>query len=141
MRRKGRPFHRGSDPRREVRRERAPEAKRAPTALDRAWAAGFLEGEGCFVQRKWTRQVSVIGVQVNPEPLLRLQEVFGGSVHLNSRPKGNQQQAYRWVVHGERARRVMVAVYAFMSATRRTQIQRAYGGIPNLAHGCQTELF
>ena len=57
------------------------------------WAAGFLEGEGFFTVKRSKQQLKrgdlvavytsyVIGAsQVNTEPLLRLQEIFGGRIH------------------------------------------------------------
>jgi hypothetical protein len=59
-----------------------------------AWAAGFLDGEGCFGLygsgasknvHKATRQPTVSATQVDPAPLLRLTLMFGGKIRRQSR--------------------------------------------------------
>lgn len=61
---------------------------------DLHWAAGFLEGEGCFHFSK-ARHLHVSVAQVNKEPLDRLRNIFrGGSLYLHKykdHPKLNFQ--------------------------------------------------
>ncbi len=57
-------------------------AIRKPSIRDLEWAAGFLEGEGSFVTTVTTQLVTA--VQENPDPLIRLLEIFGGKVKEES---------------------------------------------------------
>jgi len=84
-------------------------------AHDLYWIAGFLEGEGCFYNR---RQMRVIASQVNLEPLERLQALVGGVV----KPK-KHQTIYEWVAWGPRAAGIAMTLYPLLS--RRRQLQAA----------------
>lgn len=95
---------------------RVPDAAREPSAVDIAWAAGFLEGEGSFTA---TSSPIVTATQVNREPLERLQEIFGGSIKYHA---SQAHPAYYWRACGNRARTVMDAVYELLSQRRRSQI-------------------
>jgi hypothetical protein len=56
-----------------------------PTDTDHAWAAGFLDGEGCFyIGRKGPRgwRVSLSASQNNRSPLDKLATMYGGTVHV-----------------------------------------------------------
>src|SRR5439155_26696382 len=62
---------------------RSPSATISPTIRDLEWAAGFLEGEGAFGaygNPPRARYPRVSASQVNPAPLLRLQQIFGGRI-------------------------------------------------------------
>lgn len=110
-------------------RRNVPNATRSPTESDVAWVAGFLEGEGHFRRsyssrdRHGTEQVSA--GQVDREPLYKLQELFGGGIHIKKRSKWGMNDIFYWQVTGERARVLMRAVEPLMSARRRDQIRRA----------------
>jgi hypothetical protein len=60
-----------------------------------AWAAGFHEGEGHIALRKNGGLVATVS-QTNPEPLKRLQEIFGGSVYGPSIIKGGNKPVWVW---------------------------------------------
>ena len=96
-------------------------ASLSPSDLDLAWAAGFLEGEGCFTYCGHSQQVIV--TQNEKDPLFRLQEMFGGSV----RPR-TDKNTNRWYVAGSRARGVMMTMYNLMGERRKGQIRRALEG-------------
>lgn len=103
---------------------RGPEPTRIPSSEELAWAAGFLEGEGSFVRTNRGKYfgINVIAKQVNPEPPLRLQAIFGGSVR-NRAPVGIGRKPYsEWVASGSRARSVIAAVWTWLSAHRKRQI-------------------
>lgn len=110
-------------------RRNVPNATRIPTEVDIAWVAGFLEGEGHFRRtysskdRYGSEEVSP--GQVNPEPLYKLQELFGGGIHLKKRSKWGMNDIFYWKVTGHRARVLMTAVDSLLSARRRDQIRRA----------------
>ena len=102
-------------------RRTTPRATVSPSIAEIHWAAGFLEGEGCF-QGKGVSS-SVIAAQKVPEPLYRLQAMFGGSVA----PISVGQSTCRWLVCGMRARGVIFTIYTMMSLRRRAQMRRALG--------------
>lgn len=107
----------------------------SPSNADLAWAAGFLEGEGCFSRVGASGHAEAC--QVNEEPIVRLQTLFGGTVsqRLQSRrilPNGSESRSgspiWRWRVSGARARGIMFTLFHFLSARRRGQILAALGG-------------
>ena len=93
------------------------------TSIEIAWAAGFIEGEGCFQSRGAAAQIVVSQVQL--EPLVRLQRIFGGHIaryeHLNK----NHSPFHRWHVSNIHARSIMMTIFALMSPRRRQQIAKA----------------
>ena len=73
------------------------------TVRDIAWAAGFMEGEGSFMSR-CKGAILLECVQVQKEPLERLQKLFGGNLYLVQRKpsmKPNQQNYWRWTRMGQ----------------------------------------
>lgn len=76
------------------------------TPTDAAWAAGFLDGEGCFKiskspPRRYNRipnyTIGVNAVQVDPGPLEHLRFLFGGSFHRRTHEhRPGQAQSYIW---------------------------------------------
>lgn len=111
-------------------RRNVPNARRIPTEVDIAWVAGFLEGEGHFRRSTSARNrfgsEAVSAAQVNPEPLYRLQEFFGGGIYAKKRSKWGMNDILEWKVSGERARILMRAVEPLMSMRRREQIRWAF---------------
>jgi hypothetical protein len=95
-----------------------PLASIAPSAVDIAWAAGFLEGEGAFVHAG--RGIRVKAVQVNEEPLHKLQRIFGGKIY-KQKIYGSRQQSFLWVVNGRMAEQVIKLIYDTLSARRQRQ--------------------
>lgn len=94
--------------------------------VDLYWAAGFLEGEGCFYSDSQRNSHSrVTAAQVQREPLDRLVSLFGGHVrgpHKNSTGRTNQP-IHDWTVSGAVARGIMMTLYAMMSPRRKEQIR------------------
>lgn len=88
------------------------------------WAAGFLEGEGSFrssgTRRGCTEHVNV--AQQQREPLGRMQRYFGGKI-AHYTPKTRSRPYYTWNISGERARGVILTVFALMSPRRQGQIR------------------
>ena len=97
----------------------------SPTTRDLEWAAGFLEGEGCFSKSHAS------AIQVNPEPIGRLMKLFGGSVLIRWRGKDTRgykrQEARVWSTSGARARGVMMTLYSLLTEKRKGQIREALG--------------
>ena len=102
-------------------------ATRSPTSSDLHWAAGFLEGEGCFsLNHKPIGCPIVSAAQVDSEPLTRLREFLGGSIgSVNG--KGNRQGHFVWQISGARARGVMLTLYKLLSHRRQQAILKALG--------------
>ena len=86
------------------------------------WAAGFLEGEGCFtLQRK---QPTVCAAQVDRQPLERLQRVFGyGNIRFLPRYQPNHRHAWQWTILSRRATAVMMTLYPLLSPRRQERIK------------------
>jgi hypothetical protein len=107
-----------------------PRATISPTTKDIAWAAGFMEGEGCFTHtggRTAYGSERVQASQVNMEPLERLQALFGGRlIERRNNPRGFGGRGAGvinvWQVNGSRARGVMLTLFPLMSERRRGQI-------------------
>lgn len=103
-----------------------------PTTTDIAWAAGFLEGEGCFAyyrdahnERRTSGTLFVGACQCNREPLDKLADFFGGPVRLVRSAKGVKRPVWDWRIGGKAAEEAMVAVVPYMSERRRQQIADA----------------
>lgn len=79
---------------------------------DLGYAAGFIDGDGCisiYLRTKSSSLVPLFNVQlmangVDERPLVRLQSLFGGVIHLKARngPLG-RRPIYCWVIQGKEA--------------------------------------
>lgn len=87
-----------------------------------AWAAGFLEGEGCFGwYGKHNGYPLVAACQVEPEPIARLCNIFGVEMkQARSTSVGNPVWEFR--VTSAKAIGVMMAVRHWMSDRRTEKI-------------------
>lgn len=93
-----------------------------PTREDLLFFAGFYEGEGCACPGKGKGKGGCI-VQVpqrDPEMLYKGRSFWGGSVR-----KINGRECWAWVMSGDRARLFLQAIYPFLSARRKVQIENA----------------
>lgn len=106
----------------------AVKATTSPTSMDVAWAAGFIEGEGCFYKHP-QGGLTLIVTQVDRAPLDRLMRFFGGAVYKMHDNRRNRQGSWQWHTHGPRARGIMFTLYIFLSQRRRFQIRKALGTI------------
>jgi hypothetical protein len=99
------------------------------TATDIGWAAGFLDGEGCFQFGKNGLQVTAN--QKYTPSLEKLKRIFGGSIRYASgtarTPQGKQVAFYSWywVVSTRGAAAAMLTLYSLMSPYRQGQIRHA----------------
>lgn len=91
------------------------------------WAAGFLEGEGCFQFSK-AKNMSVTATQVQKEPLERLQSMFGGSIYGYQPREPNKSFCYRWCAVGTRAVGICMTLYSLMSPKRKVEILKVIDG-------------
>jgi hypothetical protein len=92
-----------------------------PTRDDVLYFAGFYDGEGS-ARRTTTGGVTVLVPQKDPEPLFRARSLWGGSLR---RPTGRDITV--WVISGDRARNFLIAIFPFLTARRKKQIEDAGG--------------
>lgn len=93
---------------------------RVPSLLDLAWAAGIWEGEGSICASKTGRfSFSTRVIQKDKWILLRLQELFGGSIGVHSR----SSDCHHLCVSGTRARGFIYTIFTFLSPRRRAQVR------------------
>ena len=107
------------------------EPTREPTDVDWAWAAGFLEGEGCFSPESGRdKRARTCANQKQREPLERLLECFGGRIY-----DSKKREIYTWVLRGQEARQFLEKLQPMMSTRRRGQIQASLDKKFSIAHG------
>lgn len=93
-----------------------------PSLTDLAWATGFLEGEGSFQGSATNGLITVSAVQVQLEPLVRLQKMLGGNIrqYINK----NGRPYHKWTLNGSHAVGLAFTVYLWLSPRRREQALR-----------------
>ncbi len=102
------------------------------TALETAWLAGLLEGEGCFTlhpERPHIPARAFIQLYVgmtDEDVVLRAAELIGGKVNVRQRHSGdsfpNAKPLFFTSVAGQKAEDVMRAVQPFMGSRRKAKI-------------------
>lgn len=99
-----------------------------PTDTDFAWAAGFIDGEGCLdFGRNLARRMPFIPrvtVGNTDEPALAaLVDLFQGSISVRRRPDPRHQPMFAWQVTGATGcRRVLEPILPFL-VVKRTQAE------------------
>jgi len=101
------------------------------TTMDIAWAAGLIEGEGCFPCQngRYSIQVSM----TDPDVMGKLATLFGTKTYgpyqcyspTDSKKAG--RAAWRIYFHGPRAIGWMMTIYSFMGERRRAAIEKSIG--------------
>lgn len=95
------------------------------------WAAGFLEGEGCFGAygrgKSSGRGLIVATSQTHEhQPIYRLQELFGGITrHVTPKLPSKSKPYLAWRAQGQEAAGLMMTIYSLMSPRRKQQIKEA----------------
>ncbi len=105
-------------------------ATRHPTIRDLEWAAGFLEGEGCWLRAGKAGFQSGAKQIATREPLDRLVALFGGAIyavsHARNRSAGGKgKDGWEWRACGARGRGVAMTLYPLLSQRRQSQIRGA----------------
>lgn len=93
---------------------------------DLHWASGFMEGEGCFSHNRPGEPVVTACQASDPETLLRLHKLFGGTVYKRKPQhfgKLTRQEIYEWRCHGVHAVGAMMTLYSLMSLRRKARIR------------------
>ena len=108
-----------------------------------AWAAGFYDGEGSTTTNG--RHVVMAVGQVDPRPLLRLQDALGGCGHLNQTwPPNRRSRGWSpiWVwrlTRSEEIQAALNALWPYLSEPKREQalatISKAGGFTPARGDG------
>lgn len=101
---------------------KVPNAVVKPTKVDIGWAAGFIEGEGSFKKIKTTPRIEAS--QVNREPVLRLQRLFGGSLKHYHNHKPTWCHIWHWYVNGARALECLDKIFPLLSKKRKKQARK-----------------
>lgn len=87
------------------------------------WAAGFLEGEGCFHVGGRT---SMAAAQVQIEPLQKIQRILGGTINGPYSAKNpNSKPFFSWRLNGVQAIATMLTLFSLLSPKRKAAITRA----------------
>ena len=117
------------------RNHRTTTLQRAPTDIERAWAAGFWDGEGCTTtsidKRVQLRQprlriqmgIAQAGEEV-PMVLTRFKDAVGGLGHIRGPywRTGSTKPVYTWAVQGmECCQMVLVLLWPYLSDVKRQQ--------------------
>lgn len=117
-------------------------ATKVPTEAEIGWAAGIYEGEGTCCSKATVRRIKgrvyhgaadyLSVTQKDCEILNRLRDLFGGSVYeysLTENHKYKGRTFYRWTLHGQRARNFALAIYPWLSARRKEQIDKVHASL------------
>lgn len=95
-----------------------------------AWAAGIFDGEGYFGNNRNVAPCPTVLVTQSsttgpPEMLVRLQQLFGGTIR-GPQIKGDRKPIYRWNVNGfERVQNIVAAVWPWLGDVKRAQSSAA----------------
>lgn len=98
---------------------------RIPSKEDRAWAAGFIEGEGCFSPATNQNGVAFFRVeacQKDMEPLEKLKSIFGTG-YINHK-SGGGVASWR-VCNIQEAQTIIGILWPYLSQRRKDQIKEA----------------
>lgn len=99
-----------------------------PTDAERAWAAGFLDGEGCWTcsNKPHKSQFGLFATQSGDggiENLMRLKKVIGfGHVYGPYHPSGNRKNIYRYALMTfEHVQFALCLLWTYMGTVKREQ--------------------
>jgi len=104
---------------------------RSPSREELFYAAGLLEGEGCFSRGSSASTVSC--EMTDTEPLQFLATRFGGRVHARKpRPAepAHYKQRFTWRVNGARARGLALTLYSLLSPRRKAAVRKMLAAFP-----------
>ena len=116
-----------------------------PSTLDKAWAAGFLDGEG-YIGALRSGQSAYIGTrvavsQVVVEPLLFLRDRWGGIVGEHGTYQLNRRDSFQWVLSNKTmVARFLVDVMPFLIVKRQQAgVLLELATLPKLVRGQQDD--
>ena len=87
------------------------------------WAAGFIDGEGCFCENG--RTISIRAVQVDKWHIDKLHKLFGGYMNIFSRKEVKSKGGvyHVWTAYGHRAAGIMMTLYSLLSPRRKQRVK------------------
>jgi hypothetical protein len=87
---------------------------------DLAWAAGFIDGEGCvsLIKRRngdgyLYYQANLNVPQIDKAPLDKLKEMFGGNIRAN-KIIGNRRPSFTWTIHAASCRKALQEMLPYL---------------------------
>lgn len=104
------------------------------TETERAWAAGFFDGEGCTSYVRTSRDERVISMSIGqasgdeycPEVLCRFYEVVGYGTVNGPYIRENRKPKYVWTATGkEKVTAIYTTLEPYLSSVKKKQFQRA----------------
>ncbi|MGF0319389.1 hypothetical protein [Nocardia fluminea] len=96
-----------------------------PTAVEIAWLAGLLEGEGSFLMirsSKVYRYPQIVVNMTDRDVIVRVAGLFGGSVYDIPRYVEGRKLSYRAQITGSGAAQWMMDLYPWLGERRRSRI-------------------
>ena len=89
---------------------------------DYAWAAGFIDGEGCFVRTNGRLPKLQIS-QVDPMVLFKLMRILGGTVRgpYQHKTNPNARPIYRYSISGQALYQHMPMLEKYLGDIKRAQ--------------------
>ncbi len=89
------------------------------TKTDAAWAAGFIDGEGCVSiyprNNRPSARMSVTATNCDIRPLIKLKAMFGGSVYTSfDSPNPKWNTGFRWQVDSQKAADALEAMIPYL---------------------------
>lgn len=94
----------------------------SPTTADLHWAAGLLEGEGCFFYKKHSGSPQITVGMTDLDIIQRLQNLFGGSIRKKEPKNPKHKTQWHWNVYGSRARGIIMTLYGLFGERRQARI-------------------
>ena len=82
-----------------------------------AWAAGFFDGEGyvSIASRMDHSQYIKVGINhVDPRPLQKFQQLFGGKLNYSSKVRGNRKPRWSWVLSCNQAKEFLLLIKPYL---------------------------
>lgn len=98
------------------------------TETDLAWAAGFVDGEGCIsIDRRIRKgyvghRLRVVASNTHQSALRRLQQLFGGLVYQARQKDGRHQAIWHWSIPGVAAGASLQKMLTYMDVKREQAI-------------------
>lgn len=107
---------------------------------DLAWAAGFLDGDGCYHVTKRTNRagnkvhsLTISAAQSDPRPLEKLAHIAdAGNVngpYVHTTDPLRKLPTYQWRLSGKRAMAFVDELWPYIGEPKREQVQRCLLGI------------
>lgn len=85
-----------------------------------AWAAGFFDGEGWVkIQKRTGKYLGYylrVGINhVRPEPLEKIQRIFGGKIRWDDRQQGNRKGRHVWTLSTAQAAEFLRCILPYLA--------------------------